>query len=114
MLKIESAALKSFKNDVTRDPSLASEYSSTKSISSQIIRSEVGPVKRISTNRFGESSDSYNSDTLSNTRKRALETIAKSFEKKSKWLEAKSSDGKIYYWNKETFGNEFLFVFIEN
>lgn len=105
MLKIESAALKSFKNDVTRDPSLVSEYSTTKTISSQIIRSELIPNKRISTNRFGESSDNYNdSDTLNNTRKRALETIAKSFEKKSKWLEAKSSDGKIYYWNKDTYG----------
>lgn len=103
MLKIEAAALKSFQaNDVSRDPSLTSEFATTKSISSQIIRPSSSTSKVISTNRFGEDFGDAESQTLANGKRRALETIAKSFEKKSKWLEAKTSDGDSYYWNKET------------
>ncbi|OTF73571.1 hypothetical protein BLA29_012657, partial [Euroglyphus maynei] len=105
MLKIEAAALKSFKtNDITRNPSLTSEFATTKSIASQIIRpsTESSTSKVISTNRFGEDIGDGESETLANGKRRALETIAKSFEKKSKWLEAKTSDGQSYYWNKET------------
>lgn len=102
MLKIEAAALKSFKaNDVSRDSSLTSEFATTKSIASQIIRPST-ESKVITTNRFGEDFDNVESETLANGKRRALETIAKSFEKKSKWLEAKTSDGESYYWNKET------------
>lgn len=105
MLKIEAAALSSFQSDISKNPSLASELQSSKSIVSQLAHSDVKQPSTASSNfnRFGQSFGD-DSETLLNGKKRALETIAKSLEKKNKWLEAKTAEGKTYYWNKDTLG----------
>ncbi|KPM11926.1 hypothetical protein QR98_0105050 [Sarcoptes scabiei] len=104
MLKIESAALSSFQADISKNPSLASELKSNKSIISKLKNEPNNETKTnasTNANRFGESYDCFESEKLVNGKKRALETISKSFEKKSRWLEVETSDGK-YYYNKET------------
>lgn len=106
-MKIEAAALSSFQQDISRDPTLAKEYEKSKSIVSRLNFGTDQPKPSSSTgatfNRFGESVGSE-SETLVSGKKRALETIAKSLERKNKWLEAKNAEGKIYYWNKDTLG----------
>jgi hypothetical protein len=103
MLKIESSALKSFQNDISQNPDLAKEIASN----IPLIKKSSFKSNSVHTsgNRFGENAnDSEESNTLVFGREKALDTIAKKFEKKSKWLEAKTAEGKSYYWNKETYG----------
>ena len=104
MMKIEAMAMKSFQNDVSKRPELAKELSTYAPMFKKIERSERSSTK-IFGSRFGEESSSTEESTvLVRGRERALETIAKKFEKKSKWLERKTAEGKIYYWNRETLG----------
>lgn len=107
MMKIESAAMKSFQSDINSNPQLASELSRTSSLINKLPTVEKESSQKIAVNnRFGESygTDDIESKTLVRGREKALDTIAKKFEKKSKWLEAKTAEGQIYYWHKETFG----------
>jgi hypothetical protein len=55
--------------------------------------------------RFGDQfiPDDAESVTLVRGRERALDTISKKLERKSKWLEAHNSEGQTYYWNRETY-----------
>lgn len=102
--KIEASALGSFQNDIARDPSLSKEIAHLKPISKQADKAITSQQESGSTfNRFGQSVGD-DSETLVSGKKRALETIAKAFEKKSKWLEAKTAEGTQYYWNKDTLG----------
>ncbi|KAI2798795.1 WW domain binding protein 4 [Blomia tropicalis] len=102
--KIEAAALNSFQGDIARNPSCSKEISNLKlNVSSSGQSDLVTNIKPGAYNRFGECvNQSEESEVLVNGKKRALETIAKSFEKKCKWREAKTADGVVYYWNKDT------------
>jgi len=99
--KIEAAALNSFQSDLTRDPTFSKEISNKKTISTSSLEKSSEQEKTGVYNRFGQSFGDE-SEVLVNGKKRALETIAKSFEKKTKWLEAKTAEGSTYYWNKHT------------
>ncbi|XP_054160207.1 WW domain-binding protein 4-like [Oppia nitens] len=102
MMKIESKAMKAFQSDVQNNPQLAKEFNTNIKLYKKIDIPETS-TKLISTSRFGDdSSASEESSTLVNGRQRALETISKKLEKKSKWLEKKTSEGKTFYVNKET------------
>lgn len=104
MLKIEAAALGSFQKDVAADPSLARELSSTPSLVSQLPSTSSSEVSTSHLKgRFGEELIAEESQTLVRGREQALETIAKKLEKKSKWLERKTAEGEVFYWNRETF-----------
>ncbi|CAG2180390.1 unnamed protein product, partial [Oppiella nova] len=85
MMKIESQAMKAFHTDVNQNPSLAKELATNISLFKKSTKTE-STAKSLG--RFGEdSSASEESSTLVVGRQRALETIAKKMEKKSKWLE---------------------------
>lgn len=102
MMKIEAMAMKSFQNDVSQRPELAKELSSNTPMFSKVEKRELTSKMG---SRFGEeSTGSEESTVLVRGRERALETIAKKFEKKSKWLERTTAEGKTYYWNRETLG----------
>lgn len=103
MAQIEASALNAFQGDIARNPSLAKEAPQLSSASISKGAQQASAPATVSTNRFGQSfSDSGESETLVNGKKRALETISKAFERKSKWLEAKTAEGTTYYWNKDT------------
>lgn len=105
MAKIEASALSAFQGDIARNPSLIKEAPHLSLSSRAQVTSSSTVATTVSTNRFGQSfSDSGESETLVNGKKRALETISKAFERKSKWLEAKTAEGTTYYWNKDTLG----------
>ncbi len=103
MMKIESSAMKAFQNDVSHNPDLAKEYSKNIPLFKSTKKVETTCI--VGGSRFGDdSSSTEESAVLVRGRERALDTISKKFEKKSKWLEAKTSEGKTFYWNKETMG----------
>ncbi len=105
MAQIEASALNAFQGDIARNPSLVKEAPQLSSASISKGAQQASAPATVSTNRFGQSfSDSGESETLVNGKKRALETISKAFERKSKWLEAKTAEGTTYYWNKDTLG----------
>ncbi|KAI1301731.1 hypothetical protein HDE_02984 [Halotydeus destructor] len=104
MMQIEAAALSSFQKDIAANPKRASEISKSKSLL-ESIPTFVSPSSSsaVKVGRFGETlSDCGESLTLVRGREKALDTIAKKLEKKARWLEAKTAEGKTYYWNKET------------
>lgn len=112
MMKIEAAALSSFQRDISSDPKLAKELSSTTSIlnnlptipSATFSQSKESSSSIYGSGRFGDqTSNNEESLTLVRGREKALDTISKKLEKKSKWLEAVNSEGKIYYWNRDTY-----------
>lgn len=103
MQKIETAALKSFQRDVAKDPTRAREIASFKPSSSSTSTSSSSRVDLPSGSKYGDTDESE-STTLIKGREKALETIASKMLKKSKWLEAKTAEGNIYYWNRETCG----------
>lgn len=111
MMKIEAAALSSFQSDISSNPKLAKEISSTTSILNRLPTIPSHTASQLSTSnslygqgRFGDQiSNNEDSLTLVRGREKALETIAKKLEKKSKWLEAVTSEGKTYYWNRDTY-----------
>ncbi|CAG2123145.1 unnamed protein product, partial [Medioppia subpectinata] len=108
MMKIESQALKAFQSDVTQNPDLGKELATNVSLFKKSNRTE-STAKPMSS-RYGDddSTTGEESTTLVVGRQRALETIAKKMEKKSKWLERKTTEGKTYYVNKETFGTNYI------
>lgn len=109
MMKIEAAALSSFQKDISANPKLSKEISSTTSLLNKLPTIHVHSNSSSSTGlcasgRFGDqSSSNEESLTLVRGREKALDTISKKLEKKSKWLEAVTSDGNTYYWNRETY-----------
>lgn len=107
MMGIEAAAMRSFQNDISSNPKLSTELATTSSIINKLpkIDSNCSDSDRTITNRFGECSNFEEDQVRVNGMARALETISQKFEKKSKWLEAKTGEGKTYYWNKKTLGN---------
>lgn len=103
ILKIEAAALSSFQGDVASNPSLASQVtSSTSTINHLTVPTEASAVPQ--KGRFGDDFVPEEKRELVRGRERALDTIAKKLEKKNKWLEAKTSEGDVYYWNRQTLG----------
>lgn len=110
MMKIEAAALSSFQNDISSNPKLSKELSSTTSIINRLPSVKPASLSQPSSSnsiygsgRFGDQGSTEESLTLVRGREKAFETIAKKLEKKSKWLESVTSDGKTYYWNRETY-----------
>lgn len=106
IMQIEAAAMSSFHKDVAADPSLAKQMATSSSALNHLpalsnARSSTSLPQK---GRFGEELVQEESRELVRGRERALETIAKKLEKKNKWLEAKTSEGDVYYWNKETLG----------
>lgn len=101
MMKIESQAMKAFQTDVSQNPELAKEFNKNNPLFKKLAKTESTAIVG---SRFGDESSQEESTVLVRGRERALETIAKKFEKKSKWLEGKTAEGKTYYWNKETMG----------
>lgn len=97
--RIEAEALKSFQSDIAADPSRAKDAPVLVTGASETPKTE----SRLPTSKFGETvgTDSIN---LAKGRGKALETIASKMQKKSKWLEAKTAEGNVYYWNRETCG----------
>lgn len=107
MMKIEAAALNSFQKDIGADPSLATELSSASSSLKHLPApaSSSTSTAFVPRGRFGEdAAPEEESRELVRGRERALETVAQKLEKKSRWLEAKTSEGDVYYWNRQTFG----------
>ncbi|RWS15737.1 hypothetical protein B4U79_14030 [Dinothrombium tinctorium] len=103
-MKIEAAAMKAFQNDVSSNPQLAGELSKTTSLINKLPEIAGGSsTSRPAVGKFGESYGDEESTNLIHGREKALDTIAKSLERKSKWLEAKTAEGDIYYWNRDTF-----------
>ena len=110
-MKIEAAALSSFQSDIASNPKLAKELSSTTSILNNLptIPSATFSQSKESSSvygggRFGDqTSSNEESLTLVRGREKALDTVAKKLEKKSKWLEAVNSEGETYYWNRDTY-----------
>lgn len=105
MMKIEHAALGSFQKDITANPKLASQLATSRSIIDSLPIVDSGPANTSGGGRFG---DEFGGDTESQVlvrgREKAFETIAKKLQKKSKWLEAETAEGKTYYWNRNTYG----------
>lgn len=104
MLKIEAAALNSFQQDLSKDPSRRQELSS--SSSSSLVRNIPEPKPSTSVpnrGRFGEDFSGEESLVLVRGREKALQTVADKLEKKQKWLERKTAEGDVFYFNKETF-----------
>lgn len=99
MMKIEAAAMASFQKDVASDPSRAKEFSKTSSLISSLPE---GPQSSTSfaQSRFGDNQDNM---SVIKGREKALETIAKKMKLKYNWLERKTAEGEIFYFNRETF-----------
>lgn len=105
ILKIEAAAMSSFQGDVASDPSLAAQLTSSSSAINHLpVIAKTSPAVP-QKGRFGEEFVPEEKRELVRGRERALDTIAKKLEKKNKWLEAKTSDGDVYYWNRHTLGS---------
>ena len=111
-MRIEAAALSSFQSDITSNPELARELSSTTSIlnnlptipSATCSQSKEPSSSVYGGGRFGDQTGSNEESlTLVRGREKALNTVSKKLEKKSKWLEAVNSEGKTYYWNRDTY-----------
>jgi len=102
MAKIEAAALKSFEKDLASDPKLVRELSSVSQDSPSTSTMEQPKAK--GGGRFGDIREDEEDESriVAIGREKAMETITKKLEKKSKWLEAKTAEGQTYYWNKET------------
>ena len=112
MMKIESLAMRAFQSDVSLKPELAKELSTNTPLFKKINKTEMSSSLKINS-RFGDECSQEESTVLVRGRERALDTIAKRFEKKSKWLERKTAEGNTFYWNKETFGKLFIiYLFI--
>ena len=107
MMKIESSAMRAFQSDVSQNPELAKELSKNNPLFKKMAKTEMSSSSKMNS-RFGEESSTEESTVLVRGRERALDTIAKKFERKSRWLERKTAEGQTYYWNKETLGNYFL------
>lgn len=109
---IESSAMSSFQKDVANNPKLAKEYSSTASVVNNlpIIPQYTSTSSSNTGGRYGDqfSDVGDESRTLVFGREKALDTISKQLEKKSKWLEAKTAEGTTYYWNRDSFGKKIL------
>ena len=111
MMKIEAAALNSFQKDIGGDPSLATELSTASSSLKHLPApaSSSTSTAFVPRGRFGEDAvPEEESRELVRGRERALETVASKLEKRSRWLEARTAEGDVYYWNRQTFG-KFLF-----
>lgn len=114
MMKIEAAALNSFQKDIASDSKLSKELSSTPSILRNLPIVDASSSSKASSSiygagRFGDQFVDGAGESLSlvRGREKALETISQKMVKKSKWLEAKTSEGKVYYWNKDSYGESF-------
>lgn len=107
MMKIEAAALGAFQQDVSSNPKLAREMGkggSKSLLDSLPVINCAAPSSYGGGGRFGDQASTSESAALVRGRERALETIAKKMEKKSKWLEAKTAEGETYYWNRDSYG----------
>ncbi|RWS25862.1 hypothetical protein B4U80_00601, partial [Leptotrombidium deliense] len=104
LMKIEAAAMKSFQKDISSNPRLAAELASTTSVVNKLPEIRYGSnSSEVACGRYGDSHVEEESTTLVRGREKALDTIAKSLERKAKWLEAKTAEGNIYYWNRDTY-----------
>ena len=102
MMKIEAAALSSFQKDLASDPTRAKELP-TKSFLVTDLSQASSSTSVTNRGRFGEDLSAEESMTLVKGREKALDTVAKKLEKKFKWLERKTAEGQIFYFNRETF-----------
>lgn len=104
MMKIEAAALSSFQKDIVKDPSRAKEFKTTSSLIDSLPE---GPMPSSSSQskrgRFGEDLSGEESMAVIKGREKALETIAKKMERKFRWLERKTAEGEVFFFNRETF-----------
>lgn len=105
IMKIEAAALGSFQKDISANPKLASQLGTSRSMIDDLPIINETSASTSCTGRFGDQfGGDGESQVLVRGREKAFETIAKKLEKKSKWLEAKTSEGTVYYWNRTTYG----------
>lgn len=101
LAQIESAALSSFQSkDVGNDPCRSAELtraSQGSSISSSILSSIPTQPPASTTD------DDVESLIIARGREHALDSITRTLEKKSKWFESKTAEGKSFYWNRDTY-----------